>query len=96
MNAIRYLLLFGADALVIGCVVFLFVLCLWYPLDFALFDTSKKRNGRIPIGTYAFVLTSGIGIGIFIYHGITYLFSWMPHSWGATMTRVNLKLTLKV
>jgi hypothetical protein len=85
MVAIKYLLLFGADLVLIGVPTFYVTICLSKPEIAVLLATKRSNWPDAKLATikgYSLVIVSWIGIGIIIYHGISFLFSWMPHSWG--------------
>jgi hypothetical protein len=77
MNLIRYVLFFVADIVLIGCLVSYFYMTMHDPVRLALFDT---QSGRTDYRYYAWLIACWIGFAIFIYHGVAFLFSWMP--WG--------------
>jgi hypothetical protein len=85
MTAIKYLLFSGADLVLIGVTTFYVTICLSKPQSLVLFEAqaSDRLNGKIPhIKVYSVILLSWIVIGIFLYRGFSFMFSWMPDSWG--------------
>jgi hypothetical protein len=81
MTILNYLPFLIADALLIGGPAFCLTMCLSNPVSFALFDTLKDRH-KLPIVMFTFYTVCAIGFGIFIFHGITFLLSWMPRERG--------------
>ena len=82
MTAIRYALFFMADVVLIGCLVSFIYMGLSNPVRFALCFDVTTRPQKIDYRYYAWSLACLVGIGIFIYHGVAFLFSWIPRSWG--------------
>jgi hypothetical protein len=85
MTAIKYLLYSGADLVLIGVPTFYVASCLSKPQSLVLFEAqaSDRLNGKISaIKVYSVFILSLVAIGIFLYHGLSFLFSWMPDSWG--------------
>jgi hypothetical protein len=80
MNAISYVLFFVVDIVLIGCVVSYFYMAVHNPVRLALLDTTP---GRTDYRYHAWFIAAWIGFAIFIYHGVAFLLSWMPHSWGS-------------
>lgn len=68
----------GASVILLASVVFFFYLGLYDPVRLASFDPYYVNRYR----TWLFVCL--IGVGIFIYCGVSFLLSWMPHSWGTS------------
>ncbi len=84
MNVIKYVLFFVADIVLIGCAASFVYMGLYHPTRLAHLDTERTwRSEKYGMFKYlAWLTLAMIGIGICIYHGLAFLFSWMPHSWG--------------
>lgn len=80
MHTIQYALFLVADVMLIGCPALCFYMCLWRPVDAAILDTTEISrsipNGVHLLLTYAYFLVTIVSLGLIIYHGISFLFSW--------------------
>jgi hypothetical protein len=90
MTTIKNLLFLFGDIVLIGGPALYIYMCLWKPTELVLFNADKRVSELL---RYALFLTSLAGVGVVMYVGISFLFSWMPHSWGGYIEDTYIALS---
>jgi hypothetical protein len=84
MGFIKYVVFFAADVVLIGCLVQIIYIFLKKPTERAVDLNDSLNESKITTFlSYVPFIIAWICLGIFIYCGINFLFSWMPKSWGS-------------
>jgi uncharacterized membrane protein len=81
MGFIKYVVFFAADVVLIGCLVQIIYIYLKNPTERAVDLNDSLNESKIKTFlSYVPFIIAWIGLGIFIYCGMSFLFSWMPKS----------------
>jgi hypothetical protein len=84
MSTTSHILIFLASAVLIGCAASYVYIAINDPVRLAMYSVFSRMRGRIPPSRRLqriWILASGLGVGILLYGGFTFLFSLMPRSW---------------